>query len=218
MRVATPQKDWQSFVTTHSLIKATHSLASKMHHLQFSALHSWAFPHRLPGAHLTGTQQVLRRPSVLSACSSPFLFGRQTTYAISEPSSCLVVEKATLPPCLFFLWSHGLLMGKKLNPWTLSNYDCLVFATHRIFNHYRHTPSFKILIVLKKILWLRIIISIPLTVLPHATSTPSLWNLTPLITRMIGLHKILPKTIKLGVDVAHLRCFRLMRILVYYSE
>lgn len=106
-------------------------------------------------------------------------------------------------------------MGKKLssNSLTPSKYDLLGIETHRVFNHCMHALSL-IPTILKQIPWLRIVISIPLTILLNATSTlPSLaLNMTPFITRIIGLHKILPKIVKFVVYVDHLRCFNLMNL------
>lgn len=75
-------------------------------------------------------------------------------------------------------------MGKQssLNPFTLSNHERLGFVTQRICNRCMHTLSFKIPVILKKILRLRILILIPLTIPLNATSTLSPWNLTPLIS------------------------------------
>lgn len=141
-------------------------------------------------AHTCSTQQVLRGPSVPSACS-PSLFC-QLPISSPGPFPSWLFEKTTLTPCLFFLLSHGSLMGKELslNPLTLSKTG---FCNPQDSQSPYAYVKFEIPIVLKKTLWLRIIISIPLILLPNATSTLCLWNLTPLITRTIGLHKILPK-------------------------
>lgn len=118
------------------LIKATHLVASKTYHPQSSAFPRWAFPHRLSSAHLNGTQQVLRGPSLSSACSPPSLFFWWPNYLAQLGAFFLLGRWESHCPFLPILpMTCGSLMGKKRNPWTLSKHDCLVFVTHRIFNH-----------------------------------------------------------------------------------
>ena len=169
---ASQSENWQSFVTTHKICQG-HSFTCFQNasppifflsQLSFSA---W-LSHHMPDWQVAGAQKISQSFYLL------FSFLVLILNYLSHLWALLLFVLLRESPS--YIYAHGSLMGKKLSSNSLSpsKYDLLGIETHRVFNHCMHALSL-IPIILKQIPWLRIVISIPLTILLNATSPlPSL--------------------------------------------